>query len=199
MSTKQTRTHTKHPYFAQQFIAHLISNNIQPKPALVAAAFNKHYQTTVAKPHTVRKWLIGETQPKSETLLLLANWLKVDPKDLISVPNEPVNITNKVSFEVEIKETLEKLNDSIIELNEDDLRNLILSVATCSSPLNQLGEEKIKLITRQEMANELKISLPTLRKWTKKKIIPNHIKLGGFVFYNRQQVIDFIKSKKENR
>lgn len=107
--------------------------------------------------------------------------------------------TNKVSFEVEIKETLEKLNDSIIELNEDDLRNLILSVATCSSSLNQLGEEKIELITRQEMADELKISLPTLRKWTKKEIIPNHIKLGGFVFYNRQQVIDFIKSKKENR
>ena len=99
MYNKQTRTHTKHPYFAQQFTAYLISNNIQPKPTLVAAAFNKHYQSTVAKPHTVRKWLIGETQPKSETLLLLANWLKVDPKDLISVPNEPVNTTNKVSFE----------------------------------------------------------------------------------------------------
>lgn len=99
MYNKQTLTHTKHPYFAQQFTAHLISNNIQPKPASVAAAFNKHYQTTVAKPHTVRKWLIGETQPKSETLLLLANWLRVDPKDLITIPSDPVNMTNKVSFE----------------------------------------------------------------------------------------------------
>ena len=99
MYNKQTLTHTKHPYFAQKFIAHLISNNIQPKPTSVAAAFNKHYQTTVAKPHTVRKWLLGQTQPKSETLLLLANWLKVDPKDLITVPSDPVNMANTVSFE----------------------------------------------------------------------------------------------------
>ncbi len=65
----------------------------------LASALNAYYKTTAVKAHTVRKWLIGETQPKSETLLLLANWLRVDPKDLISVPNEPVNMTNKVSFE----------------------------------------------------------------------------------------------------
>lgn len=99
MYNKQTLTHTKHPYFAQQFTAHLISNNIQPKPASVAAAFNKHYRTTVAKPHTVRKWLIGETQPKSETLLLLAKWLKVEPSELISKPTAETTTSKKVSFE----------------------------------------------------------------------------------------------------
>lgn len=114
-------------------------------------------------------------------------------KELIG---KTLHSTNKESFEDEIKETLEKLNDSIVELNEDDLRNLILSVATCSSTQNQLGEEKIGLMSRQEMANELKISLPTLRKWTVKRIIPNHIKLGGFVYYNKQQVNDFLKGKK---
>ena len=85
--------------FSQKLLVCLQSNNIHPSPTVFAAAFNNHYKTTVAKPHTVRKWLLGQTQPKSETLLLLANWLKVDPKDLISVPNEPVNMTNKVSFE----------------------------------------------------------------------------------------------------
>jgi hypothetical protein len=43
--------------------------------------------------------LLGLTQPRSETLLLLANWLKVDPKDLISNSNEKVRTRNKVSFE----------------------------------------------------------------------------------------------------
>jgi transcriptional regulator with XRE-family HTH domain len=89
----------KHTYFAQQLAKQLKRIQIEPTPTSVAAAFNKHYKTIVAKPHTVRKWLIGETQPKSETLLLLANWLKVDPKDLISFPNEQVNLSNKVSFE----------------------------------------------------------------------------------------------------
>jgi hypothetical protein len=43
--------------------------------------------------------LLGLAQPRSETLLLLANWLAVDPKDLISNLNEKVRTSNKVSFE----------------------------------------------------------------------------------------------------
>jgi transcriptional regulator with XRE-family HTH domain len=89
----------KHSYFSKQLVARLIEKQITPTPIALSKAINNHYKTTVAKPHTVRKWLLGQTQPKSETLLLLANWLEVDPKDLISVPNEPVNMTNKVSFE----------------------------------------------------------------------------------------------------
>ncbi len=90
---------SKHAYFAQQLAKQLKNHQIEPTPSAFASAFNKHYKTNTAKPHTVRKWLLGQTQPKSETLLLLANWLKVDPQDLIAVPNEPVNMCNKVSFE----------------------------------------------------------------------------------------------------
>lgn len=92
-------TKSKHGYFANQLASCLISNQIQSKPNAVATALNKHYNTTVAKPHTVRKWLLGQTQPKSAALLLLANWLKVDPKDLISLPKKTVNMANKVCFE----------------------------------------------------------------------------------------------------
>lgn len=101
--------------------------------------------------------------------------------------------------EIDFEETLSKLNDSIIELNEDDFRNLIRD-AISDSPLEQNGKSNekngVNLYTRAEMAKELKISLPTLRKWTVKKIIPNHIKLGGFVYYDKQRVLDFLKSKK---
>jgi transcriptional regulator with XRE-family HTH domain len=93
------KTQAKNYIFAKQLKVALSNQNIEPTPSAFAAAFNKHYKTNTVKPHTVRKWLLGQTQPKSETLLLLSNWLKVDPKDLISVPYEPVNMTNKVSFE----------------------------------------------------------------------------------------------------
>jgi DNA-binding transcriptional MerR regulator len=101
--------------------------------------------------------------------------------------------------EIDFEETLSKLNDSIIELNEEDLINLI-NGAISHSPLEKNvepdGKNGVNLLTRAEMAKELKISLPTLRKWTVKKIIPNHIKLGGFVYYDKQKVVDFLKAKK---
>lgn len=95
----ELQKNSKHAYFAQKLTACLQVAGVIQTPIAVATTINLHYKSKVAKPHTVRKWLLGQTQPKSETLLLLANWLKVDPKDLISVPNEPVNMTNKVSFE----------------------------------------------------------------------------------------------------
>ncbi len=89
----------KHAYFAKQLTEKLKALQIGTSPIAVATAFNKHYKSSLAKPHTVRKWLLGLAQPRSETLLLLANWLKVDPKELISNPNHALVEKNKVSFE----------------------------------------------------------------------------------------------------
>ena len=117
-------------------------------------------------------------------------------KDLIE---KTLQSTNKEGFQDEIKETLSKLNDSIIELNEDDVRNLIndaISHSRLEQNDKQINQNEFNLISRSEMAEELQISLPTLRKWTVKKIIPNHIKLGGFVYYDKQRVLDFLKAKK---
>ncbi len=91
--------HNNNMDFSRKLVIHLNLKNINTSPTEVAKSINAHYKATVAKPHTVRKWLLGQTQPKSETLILLANWLKVDPKDLISVPNEQDYMSNKVSFE----------------------------------------------------------------------------------------------------
>ena len=90
---------SKNYYFARQFTAALHAIGVEPSPSAVANEFNRYFNLQIAKPHTVRKWLLGETQPKSETLLLLVNWLKVDPKDLISPSSEDVCIPNKESFE----------------------------------------------------------------------------------------------------
>lgn len=120
-------------------------------------------------------------------------------RELKELIDNSVKSNENQKSEIDFEETLSKLNDSIIELNEDDLINLI-NGAISHSPLEKNGESirenGVNLLTRAEMAKELKISLPTLRKWTVKKIIPNQIKLGGFVYYDKQKVIDFLKSKK---
>lgn len=88
---------SRHPYFARQLTAALRAMGIEPSPKVVATQFNLHCKSEAYKPHTVRKWLIGQTQPRTGTMLLLANWLQVNPKDLISKPDESVN--SKASFE----------------------------------------------------------------------------------------------------
>ena len=93
------QTQAKNIFFAMQLKVALSNQNIELSPTKVTISFNKHYQTTVVKPHTVRKWLLGQTQPKSETLLLLARWLKVEPSELISNPTAETSTANKVSFE----------------------------------------------------------------------------------------------------
>ena len=93
----EQQNNSKNVYFARQLTAALYAKGIEPSPKVVATQFNLHCKSEAYKPHTVRKWLIGQTQPRSETMLLLANWLKVNPKDLISKPDESVN--SKASFE----------------------------------------------------------------------------------------------------
>jgi transcriptional regulator with XRE-family HTH domain len=90
---------SKHANFAKRLTAALIKNNVGPSPAAVANAFNKHSQVTTLKPHTVRKWLLGITQPRTEMLLLLAEWLNLEPQDLLTDKQAPKDLKNKVSFE----------------------------------------------------------------------------------------------------
>jgi hypothetical protein len=47
----------------------------------------------------VRKWLLGISQPRTEMLLLLAEWLNLEPQDLLTDKHESKDLKNKVSFE----------------------------------------------------------------------------------------------------
>jgi hypothetical protein len=90
---------SKHANFAIRLTAALIKSNVEPSPAAVANAFYKHSKVTTLKPHTVRKWLLGITQPRTEMLLLLAEWLNLEPQDLLTGNQESKDLKNKVSFE----------------------------------------------------------------------------------------------------
>ena len=99
---------SKNVYFARQLTAALKAMGIDPSPKVVAAEFNFHCKSEAYKPHTVRKWLIGLSQPRSETMLLLANWLNVHPKDLISKPNEAVSSEGSLEFDFTDQEVISK-------------------------------------------------------------------------------------------
>jgi hypothetical protein len=90
---------SKHVHFAKRLTAALRYSNIEPSPAVVASVFNNHSKVTKLKPHTVRKWLLGVSQPRTEMLLLLAEWLHLEPQDLLIDKQAPKEIKNKVSFE----------------------------------------------------------------------------------------------------
>jgi hypothetical protein len=90
---------SKHAFFAQRLSAALVRMDVQPSPIAVTRAFNKHSKVAVLKPHTVRKWLLGMTQPRTEMLLLLAEWLSLEPQDLLKEKQASKDLKNKVSFE----------------------------------------------------------------------------------------------------
>jgi hypothetical protein len=104
----EQQNNSKNVYFARQFTAALYAMGIEPSPNVVARILNHHCKSEAYKPHTVRKWLIGETQPRSETMLLLANWLKVNPKDLIFEPNEAVSSKVSLEFDYTDQEVISK-------------------------------------------------------------------------------------------
>jgi transcriptional regulator with XRE-family HTH domain len=104
----EQQNNSKNVYFARQFAAALYAMGIEPSPNVVARILNHHCKSEVYKPHTVRKWLIGETQPRSETMLLLANWLKVNPKDFFFEPNEAVSSKVSLEFDYTDQEVISK-------------------------------------------------------------------------------------------
>ena len=90
---------SKHAYFAKRLTDAIVKIDVQPSPIAVTRAFNKHSKVAVLKPHTVRKWLLGMTQPRTEILLLLAEWLNLEPQELLTEKQTYANLSNKVSFE----------------------------------------------------------------------------------------------------
>jgi hypothetical protein len=95
----EKQNNSKYVYLARNLCSALRAKGVEPSPSVVASAFNKHSKFTTLKPHTVRKWLLGISQPRSEMLLLLAEWLKLEPQDLLKDKRVPNDLKSKVSFE----------------------------------------------------------------------------------------------------
>ena len=96
----EQQNNSKNAYFARQLTAALYAMGLEPSPKVVATEFNRHFKSNIAHSPTVRKWLLGLSKPSSEMLVPLANWLNVDPIDLLRPPQKTVNL-KKASIEID--------------------------------------------------------------------------------------------------
>lgn len=68
--------------FAKRLALAMEDAGYAPKPSVLEREFNQRF---VGKPmtlHGVRRWLLGETLPSQDKLMVLAEWLDVPPHQL---------------------------------------------------------------------------------------------------------------------
>ena len=105
----EQQNRSKNVYFARRLMAALHAMGVEPSPTVVATQLNLHCKLNIARPHTVRKWLLGMSKPSSEMLIHLAAWLNVDPKDLLRRPQESADLSNvSLEFDFTDQEVISK-------------------------------------------------------------------------------------------
>lgn len=68
--------------FAKRLREAMIQAGYEPKPAVLEREFNLRCWGRPVTLHGVRRWLLGETFPTADKMLVLAEWLKIDPQQL---------------------------------------------------------------------------------------------------------------------
>ena len=68
--------------FAQRLRRALDAVGVRPSPTVVANEFNLRYWGRSVTPHTARNWLLGQSIPTQDKLVVLADWLQVSPDEL---------------------------------------------------------------------------------------------------------------------
>ena len=69
--------------FAQRLTQAMLAAGYPARPSVLEREFNARYWGKPMTLHGVRRWLLGETLPSQNKLLVLAEWLRVEPQDLI--------------------------------------------------------------------------------------------------------------------
>lgn len=65
--------------FAKRLARALEDAGYPPKPSVLEREFNQRYWGKPMTLHGVRRWLLGETLPSQDKLVVLADWLGVPP------------------------------------------------------------------------------------------------------------------------
>ena len=68
--------------FADRLRQALESAGVRASPTVVANGFNLRYWGRSITPHTARNWLLGQSLPTQDKLVVLAEWLQVSPDEL---------------------------------------------------------------------------------------------------------------------
>jgi transcriptional regulator with XRE-family HTH domain len=70
---------TSKKQFADRLIQAMEQSGYSPKPSVLEREFNQRYWGKPMTLHGVRRWLLGETLPSQDKLVVLAEWLGVPP------------------------------------------------------------------------------------------------------------------------
>ncbi len=68
--------------FAQRLREAMQRAGLEPRPAVLEREFNLRYWGKPMTLHGVRRWLLGETMPDEDKLVVLAEWLNIEPQQL---------------------------------------------------------------------------------------------------------------------
>lgn len=68
--------------FAQRLRDAMQAAGYEAKPSVLEREFNLHYMGQPMTLHGVRRWLLGESLPRQDKLVALAEWLRVPPQEL---------------------------------------------------------------------------------------------------------------------
>lgn len=82
--------------------------------------------------------------------------------------------------------SFEQLENSIKTIVSETVQNAVAGITSTAK------DETPELQTRQETADYLGVSLPTLHEWTKKGIIPAK-RIGTRIRYDKRAVMDALK------
>ena len=69
--------------FAERLRKAMQAAGYAPRPAVLEREFNSRYWGKPMTLHGVRRWLLGETLPSQDKLLVLAEWLAITPQVLL--------------------------------------------------------------------------------------------------------------------
>lgn len=68
--------------FAKRLRDAMQAAGYEPKPSVLEREFNLRYMGKSMTLHGVRRWLLGESLPKQDKVLVLAEWLRIPPQQL---------------------------------------------------------------------------------------------------------------------
>lgn len=94
--------------FAERLKTALIAEGYEPRPSVVEQNFNLRYWGRPVTFQAARRWLRGESIPEQDKLMVLADWLGIEPSVL------------RYGVPASVTETLPKYGYEGAEINGDD-------------------------------------------------------------------------------
>ena len=95
-----------------------------------------------------------------------------------------------------ITKTIQITGVTVEELADEVANKVMLKIENYLKELSKKKNDEI--LTRQEVADYLKISLVTIHSWNKYGIL-NPIRMGNRIFYKKQDILDVLEQQKINK